>query len=75
MIELSKEVFVAADSSKFGRDVTIAIAPLDKIDAIVTDNLVDRSYAAKFKRRRRSLLLRTNSGRITEQPPNAKDFP
>jgi len=57
MIELSKEVFVAADSSKFGRDVTIAIAPLDKIDAIVTDNLVDRSYAAKFKKTQTKLII------------------
>lgn len=57
MIELSKEVFVAADSSKFGRDVTIAIAPLDQIDAIVTDHLVDRSYAAKFKKTQTKLII------------------
>ncbi|MED5020394.1 DeoR/GlpR family DNA-binding transcription regulator [Paenibacillus chibensis] len=57
MIELSKEVFVAADSTKFGKDVTISIAPLDRIHTIVTDVNVDRSFLPKFKKTDTSLVI------------------
>ena len=49
MIELSKEVVVMADSTKFGKDVTISIASLDKIDTIVTDANVHAGFIPKFK--------------------------
>ncbi|WP_040949331.1 DeoR/GlpR family DNA-binding transcription regulator [Gorillibacterium massiliense] len=57
MIELSSEVYIAADSTKFGKDVTVAIAPLDRIDAIITDNNLDTGFIAKFKKTRTSLIV------------------
>lgn len=42
IIERSKEIFVASDSSKFGKDVTINVATLDQIDCIVTDDNIDQ---------------------------------
>lgn len=57
MIAQAKEVYVAADSSKFGKDVTVSIAPLSQIDAIVTDTGLDRSFLPKFKKLTTSLIL------------------
>ena len=57
MIELSKEVIVMADSTKFGKDVTIAIAPLDKIDTIVTDANVHPSFIPTFKKTNTTLVI------------------
>ncbi|MNI70911.1 DNA-binding transcriptional repressor SrlR [compost metagenome] len=57
MIELSNEVYVAADSTKFGKDITIAIAPLDRINAIITDSNVDGNLLHKFKKTRTSLVV------------------
>ena len=57
MIELSKEVYVAADSSKFGKDVTVSIAPLDQIDAIVTDSGIKKSFISAFKKTRTGLVV------------------
>ncbi|MCS0671438.1 DeoR/GlpR family DNA-binding transcription regulator [Cytobacillus firmus] len=49
MIELSKEVYVAADHSKFGKDVTVSVSPLDHIDVIVTDQNLDEKYREEFR--------------------------
>jgi len=49
IIELSKEVFVAADSTKFGKDVTVSIATIDKIDYIITDQKVSKTIINQFK--------------------------
>lgn len=57
MIELSKEVYIAADSSKFGKDVMVSIAPLEQIDAIVTDAGLDRGYQAQFKKTATRLVI------------------
>ena len=57
MIELASEVYVAADSTKFGKDVMASIAPLERIDTIVTDANVDRSYQAKFKKTDTKLVI------------------
>ncbi|WP_252502172.1 DeoR/GlpR family DNA-binding transcription regulator [Sporosarcina sp. Marseille-Q4943] len=56
MIELSKEVFVAADSTKFGKNVTIGIAPLDKIDYIITDQHVTKDLINQFKKTSTDLI-------------------
>ncbi|WP_152657140.1 DeoR/GlpR family DNA-binding transcription regulator [Oceanobacillus sp. CFH 90083] len=48
IIELSHEVYVAADSSKFGKNVTVNIAGLDEIDYIVTDERVDKGVVEQF---------------------------
>lgn len=57
IIDLSKEVYVAADHTKFGKDVTIGISSLDKIGYIITDRNIDRSYLQKFKTKRTSLII------------------
>ncbi|WP_331281353.1 DeoR/GlpR family DNA-binding transcription regulator [Paenibacillus sp. FSL R5-0345] len=57
IIDLSKEVYVAADHTKFGKDVTIGIASLDKIGYIITDRNIDRSFLQKFKTKRTSLIV------------------
>lgn len=57
IIERSKEIFIAADSSKFGRDVTVSIAPLEKINYIITDNNLSTSDALRFKSTSISLIL------------------
>ncbi|MFJ7935391.1 DeoR/GlpR family DNA-binding transcription regulator [Sporosarcina sp. NPDC096371] len=49
IIELSKEVYVAADSAKFEKDVTIGIAPLDKIDCIITDNGLKNELVKRYE--------------------------
>lgn len=57
IIERSKEVFVAADSSKFHRDVTISIAPLNKINWIITDSDLNKTTANMFKKTTTALIL------------------
>ena len=50
IIELSKEVYVAADSTKFDKNVTIGIASLDKIDYIITDHHLTIDLINQFKK-------------------------
>jgi DeoR/GlpR family transcriptional regulator of sugar metabolism len=57
IIELSKEIYVAADSTKLGKDVTVSIAPLDKIDYIITDQNADKSWISKFKKTKTALII------------------
>ena len=57
IIERSKEIYVAADSNKLGRDVLINVAPLNKIDYIITDSLIDKTIAQGFKKCKPSLIL------------------
>ena len=57
IIERSKEVFVAADSSKFDRDVTINIAALNKINYIITDSDLSKITANSFKKATTKLIL------------------
>jgi len=57
IIGRSKEVFVVADSSKFHKDVTISIAPLSKINFIITDSNLDRNAANSFKKTKTTLIL------------------
>lgn len=61
IIERSKEIYVAADSSKLGRDVIISIAPLNKINYIITDFLIDKSVAQIFKESKTTLILAGDS--------------
>ncbi|MCU6710524.1 DeoR/GlpR family DNA-binding transcription regulator [Paenibacillus sp. J5C_2022] len=57
IIEQSGQVYVAADSSKFGKDVTISIAPLDRVDAIITDHHANAELVHKFKKLRTNLVI------------------
>nr|WP_320146981.1 DeoR/GlpR family DNA-binding transcription regulator [uncultured Anaeromusa sp.] len=57
IIERSNEIFVAADSSKFNRDVTVSIASLEKIDYIITDSKLAPSTALRFQDAPATLIL------------------
>ncbi|MGM0828932.1 MAG: DeoR/GlpR family DNA-binding transcription regulator [Bacillota bacterium] len=57
IIELSKEVYVAADHTKFGKEVTVRIAPLEKIDYIVTDQHVSPHWIEAFSTCKTKLLV------------------
>jgi DeoR family transcriptional regulator, fructose operon transcriptional repressor len=57
MIELSKSIYVAADSTKFGKDVTIGIASLDKIDFIITDENVTDDFVHHLKKTKTNLII------------------
>jgi DeoR/GlpR family transcriptional regulator of sugar metabolism len=57
IIDLSQEVYVAADSSKFGKDVTIGISSLDKIDYIITDDHLPKDFISSFKETGTHLIL------------------
>jgi DeoR/GlpR family transcriptional regulator of sugar metabolism len=56
IIELSNEVYVAADSTKFNKNVTIGIAPLEKIDYIITDHHVPKDIMNRFKKTSTNLI-------------------
>ncbi|MDW0114313.1 DeoR/GlpR family DNA-binding transcription regulator [Sporosarcina saromensis] len=58
MIERSKFVYVAADSSKFGKDVTINIAPLNKVDYLITDDEIDSTFIRSFKKAGSHLVVK-----------------
>ncbi len=57
IIERSNEIFVVADSSKFGRDVTVGVAPISNIDYIITDSNLNKSLAAEFDKSKANLIL------------------
>lgn len=57
IIELSMQTFVVADSSKFGKDVTVAIAPLSQIDCIVTDEQISTEIINKMSTTGTSLIV------------------
>ena len=57
IIELSKEVYVAADSTKFGKDVTIGIASIDTIDYLITDSNLKKDFIEKYKELNTKLII------------------
>ncbi|MED3550540.1 DeoR/GlpR family DNA-binding transcription regulator [Cytobacillus praedii] len=57
IIEQSKEIYVAADSTKFGKDVTIAIAPLEQINYIITDQHANKDLINQFKKITTNLII------------------
>jgi DeoR family transcriptional regulator, fructose operon transcriptional repressor len=57
IIELSNELYVAADSTKFGKDVTVSIASLDKIDTIITDHNLNQTFIQKFNKTTTNLVI------------------
>lgn len=48
ILSLAEEVIVTSDASKFGRDVTVQVCPLDAVDKIVTDDGLSNSYIKQF---------------------------
>lgn len=57
IMERSSEIILAADSSKFGKCVTINVAPLDKIDFIVTDDKISDETLASFKKYKDKIII------------------
>ncbi len=57
MIELSNEIYVAADSTKFGKNVTIGIAPLSEIDYVITDHNINKLFINQFKKTNTNLIV------------------
>jgi DeoR family transcriptional regulator of aga operon len=49
MIEISKEVIVVTDSSKFQRRGFAFIAPVNKIDTVVTDKGISAENKSKLE--------------------------
>lgn len=57
MIELSNEIYVLADSTKFGKNVTIGIAPLSEIDYVITDHNINKLFINQFKKTNTNLIV------------------
>ena len=57
IIERSEEIFAVADSGKFGRDVTLGVAPISRLDCIITDSGLDKGLAADFSKLKVKLIL------------------
>lgn len=57
IMERSKRIFVATDSTKIGKDVTVRIAGWDELDVLITDRGVSGDFAAAFPRGRCRLVL------------------
>jgi DeoR/GlpR family transcriptional regulator of sugar metabolism len=57
LIERSNEIFLVVDSSKFGRDVTIGVTPLSKVDHIITDLGITKGMISDLKRFKSKLIL------------------
>jgi DeoR/GlpR family transcriptional regulator of sugar metabolism len=56
MLEVSAEVIVAADHSKFGSDSFVALAPLERARVIVTDQPPEPAFQAELARRQVRLV-------------------
>ncbi|MFC7679146.1 DeoR/GlpR family DNA-binding transcription regulator [Paenibacillus sp. GCM10028914] len=57
IIEISKEIYIAADSTKFGKDVTVSIAHLDQIDTLVTDTHLNKNTIQQFRKINTNLVI------------------
>lgn len=57
MIEKAKEVIAVCDSSKFNRRSFAFIAPVDRINAVVTDNAVPQEVRVKLKEKGVELFI------------------
>lgn len=49
ILKRSREVFVAADSSKFGLDVLYNVATIDSVDHIITDQDINQHFIDAFE--------------------------
>lgn len=49
MIERSREVFIVADRSKFGRDVMVRIATLDEVDIVISDQALSSEFQSLLR--------------------------
>ncbi|HOL54886.1 MAG TPA: DeoR/GlpR family DNA-binding transcription regulator [bacterium] len=57
MINSAKEIILVADSSKFGRIEYAGVAPIDKVNAIITDRDLDKGIAEEIQSLGINLIL------------------
>ncbi|NMC46585.1 MAG: DeoR/GlpR transcriptional regulator [Chloroflexi bacterium] len=57
MIEIARQVIVVADHSKLGRTTTSNIAPLDKVNVVITDNGADPAIVEELRRKTQVVLV------------------
>lgn len=57
IIDRSEQIYVAADSSKFGRDVTINIVPLHRVHTIITDIQLSKNLSIQFSNKGTNIVL------------------
>ena len=57
IMTIANTIYVAADSTKFGKDVLIGIAPLEKIDCLITDQHLQPCYIDAFNKANATLLI------------------
>lgn len=57
LLEIADTVIVAADHSKFGRDNTVSLAPIERVDVIVTDADPPAEFGAYCARRGVELIV------------------
>ncbi|MGE7997102.1 hypothetical protein ACQKOF_00200 [Lysinibacillus sp. NPDC093190] len=48
MINISQTVYIAADSSKFNKDVAIQVCPVNEVDMIITDYALSKDTINHF---------------------------
>jgi DeoR family transcriptional regulator, fructose operon transcriptional repressor len=60
LIKKAKEIILVADSSKFNRIAFAYIAPISKVNRIVTDDSIDRRWVKKIKEIGIELILAGN---------------
>ncbi|MHB8128285.1 MAG: DeoR/GlpR family DNA-binding transcription regulator [Mobilitalea sp.] len=57
ILNASKDVFLLADSNKFGGGYVLAVCPLSRISRIITDDEIDKKYIDLAKRDNVELIL------------------
>jgi DeoR/GlpR family transcriptional regulator of sugar metabolism len=57
MIEVSRKVIVVADHSKFGRNAMVHLAPLGKVDLVVSDEALAPKYRQLLERHKVDFVL------------------
>lgn len=57
MIEVSQKVIIVADHTKFGRSAMLPVAPLDVVDAIVSDKALAENFQDLVRGKEIELLL------------------
>lgn len=60
ILDISNQVFVAADSSKIGRNVPINICGIDVVNYLITDKNIDDSIECLFKKSSCELIIADN---------------
>lgn len=57
MIKKAKRVILVTDASKFGRIAFTAIAPLNVVNTLITDNAIDPEWLARLRKQNIEIIL------------------